>query len=76
MNCKASGENPLITQRKIVRVFAMLELLVKKRSVDELATALEVSQKTIHRYLYLLEEIGFGYPVFITQFLTTIIKEQ
>lgn len=50
----------MIPQAKILRVFQLIGLLKGGgRTVDQLATQLDTTTRTIYRYFKLLEEIGF-----------------
>lgn len=51
----------MIEQQKILRVFKLISLLGNRnrRDVKELSLQLETSDKSIYRYLKLLEELGF-----------------
>ena len=51
----------MIEQRKILRIFKLISLLkgIKKRSPIEISKILNISKRTVYRYLNLLEDLGF-----------------
>lgn len=53
---------PLVEQQKIYRIFRLLFLLKSpiKKNLSQLAEALEVSKRTIQRYVELLEALGYN----------------
>lgn len=54
-------EKPEPEQRKILRVFRLMAFLYSgKRSVTDLAIELEVSERTVYRYINLLDSIDIG----------------
>ncbi|HEV7350265.1 helix-turn-helix transcriptional regulator [Telluribacter sp.] len=51
----------MIPQQKILRVFKLISILAQRpgRTLSQLAVYLEVEERTVRRYLHLLEEIGY-----------------
>lgn len=51
----------MIPQQKILRVFKLISVLARRpgRTLPQLASYLEVDERTVRRYLDLLEEIGY-----------------
>jgi proteasome accessory factor C len=51
----------MVAQQKLLRVFRLIRLLTQKggRSIDELAVSLEITKRSVYRYLELLESIGY-----------------
>lgn len=49
-----------VAARKILRVFKLINLLsTRELAIQRIASEMEMSQRTIFRYIYLLEEVGF-----------------
>ena len=51
----------MIAQQKILRVFQLIRTLSRKpgKTVAQLARSLETSERSVYRYLKLLEEVGY-----------------
>lgn len=51
----------MVAQQKLLRVFRLIRMLTQKggKSIDELATALDITRRSVYRYLELLESIGY-----------------
>lgn len=87
-NHQMYGKVNTIAQRKILRVFNLINLLAASRmKVECLAKAVETTPRTVYRYFNMLEEVGFCierdalgryylttqyYPVFVHVFRKSI----
>jgi len=51
----------MIEQRKVLRVLHLIKILSEKsnKTKKELAKLLEISERTVYRYIELLEELGY-----------------
>jgi len=51
----------MVAQQKLLRVFRLIRILSQPpgRTIDELAAALEITRRSVYRYLDLLEAIGY-----------------
>lgn len=51
----------MIEQQKLLRVFQLIKLLKnhRRKSIDQLAAILEISERTVYRYIELLQEVGY-----------------
>lgn len=81
-----------IAQRKILRVFDLINMLAASRMhVHALAKSIDTHERTVYRYFNLLEEIGFcierdkrgryymttqHYPVFMSMFRNNIEQRE
>jgi predicted DNA-binding transcriptional regulator YafY len=51
----------MVAQQKLLRVFRLIRMLTQKggKSIDELAMTLDITRRSVYRYLELLESIGY-----------------
>lgn len=51
----------MVAQQKLLRVFRLIRMLTQKggRTIEELASAMEITKRSVYRYLELLESIGY-----------------
>lgn len=56
----SDNNDTYIEQAKILRVFELINLLTgTKSTAEQIGRALDVSERTVFRYIRLLEEVGF-----------------
>jgi DNA-binding IclR family transcriptional regulator len=91
-NHQLYGKVNNIAQRKILRVFDLINLLAASRMhVHALAKCINTHERTVYRYFNLLEEVGFcierdtrgryymttqHYPVFVHVFRKSITERE
>jgi len=55
--------NPIRNTRRVERVISIITYLSEYRTIKEMASLLKIHQKSVHRYLNLLVQLGFDVEV-------------